>query len=241
MADLKISQLPAATTPLAGTEVIPIVQSGVTDKVTVANLTANRAVSATQYTSTIATGTAPLVVASTTEVANLKAATATLADSATSATSANAVKSNATTGLLQVTGPAAASTRVMTTPDANFTVARTDAGQTFTGNQYVTGFLQAGAINTATGITTVSSGTPTTIYTISTAGLYLVHAYIASYSAGPSQWSTFAYVSYTGTGNAYCWNQGANVNLTVGASGLNVTLTQSAGTFNFTWAIVKIG
>ena len=62
MADKKISQLPAATTPLAGTEVLPIVQSGTTDKVSVANLTAGRAVSATQYTSTIATGTAPFEI-----------------------------------------------------------------------------------------------------------------------------------------------------------------------------------
>ena len=38
MADLKISQLPNASTPLAGTEVVPIVQSGVTDKITVDNL-----------------------------------------------------------------------------------------------------------------------------------------------------------------------------------------------------------
>jgi hypothetical protein len=45
MADKKISALPAATTPLAGTEELPIVQSGTTDKVTVANLTAGRAVS----------------------------------------------------------------------------------------------------------------------------------------------------------------------------------------------------
>ncbi len=49
--------------------------------------------------------------------------------------SAGAVKSNSTTGLLQVTGPAAGATRVMTTPDANFTAARTDAAQTFTGAQ----------------------------------------------------------------------------------------------------------
>ena len=42
MADLKISALPVATTPLAGTEVIPIVQGGVTDQVSVANLTAGR-------------------------------------------------------------------------------------------------------------------------------------------------------------------------------------------------------
>lgn len=44
MADLKISQLTGATTPLAGTEVLPIVQSGVTKQVSVANLTAGRAV-----------------------------------------------------------------------------------------------------------------------------------------------------------------------------------------------------
>jgi hypothetical protein len=73
MADLKISALTAATTPLAGTEVLPIVQGGVTTKVAVSDLTAGRAVSATQLTSTIAIGTAPLVVASTTNVANLNA------------------------------------------------------------------------------------------------------------------------------------------------------------------------
>lgn len=44
MADTKISALPASTTPLAGTEVLPIVQGGVTKQVSVANLTAGRAV-----------------------------------------------------------------------------------------------------------------------------------------------------------------------------------------------------
>ena len=33
MADLKISQLPAATVPLTGTETLPLVQSGATKKV----------------------------------------------------------------------------------------------------------------------------------------------------------------------------------------------------------------
>lgn len=87
MADLKISQLTGATTPLAGTEVLPIVQSGSTKKVATDDLT----------------------------VKNLR--------------------SNATTGILQVAGPGAAATRTMTVPDANFTAARTDAAQTFTGNQ----------------------------------------------------------------------------------------------------------
>jgi hypothetical protein len=44
MADLKISALPGASTPLAGTEVLPIVQSGSTKKVSVADLTAGRPV-----------------------------------------------------------------------------------------------------------------------------------------------------------------------------------------------------
>jgi hypothetical protein len=52
--------------------------------------------------------------------------------------SISSLKSNATTGILQVAGPGAGTTRVMTTPDANFTAARTDAGQTFTGDQEIT-------------------------------------------------------------------------------------------------------
>ena len=48
---------------------------------------------------------------------------------------ATAVISNATTGLMQITGPGAGTTRVMTIPNANFTAARTDAAQTFTGQQ----------------------------------------------------------------------------------------------------------
>ena len=87
MADKKISALTAATTPLAGTEVLPIVQSGSTVKV------ANNDLRPKQ------------------------------------------IQSNATSGVLQVVGPAAAAIRVMTTPDANFTAARTDAAQSFTGDQ----------------------------------------------------------------------------------------------------------
>lgn len=45
------------------------------------------------------------------------------------------VKSNSTTGLMQITGPAAGQTRVVTIPDANATMARTDAAQSFTGDQ----------------------------------------------------------------------------------------------------------
>lgn len=60
MADKKISQLTGATTPLAGTEVLPIVQGGSTVKVAVSDLTAGRAVSATGLTLT----STPLAVTS---------------------------------------------------------------------------------------------------------------------------------------------------------------------------------
>jgi hypothetical protein len=87
MADTKISALTSASTPLAGTEVLPIVQSSATVKVAVNDLTVQN------------------------------------------------IRSNATTGILQITGPAAASTRVATVPNANWTAARTDAAQSFTGDQ----------------------------------------------------------------------------------------------------------
>lgn len=89
MADVKISGLPASTLPLAGTEVLPLVQSGVTKKVATDDLTVKN------------------------------------------------VRSNATTGILQVAGPAIGAIRVMTTPDANFTAARADAAQTLTGLQTI--------------------------------------------------------------------------------------------------------
>jgi hypothetical protein len=52
MADTKISGLPASTTPLDGTEVLPIVQSATTKQVSIANVTAGRATSALSYLST---------------------------------------------------------------------------------------------------------------------------------------------------------------------------------------------
>jgi hypothetical protein len=99
MADTKISALTSATTPLTGTEVLPIVQSGVTVKV------ANNDLRPKQ------------------------------------------VQSNATSGVLQVAGPATGTTRVMTTPNANFSAARIDAAQTFSGVQTYLGGGTAGTNN----------------------------------------------------------------------------------------------
>jgi len=68
MADLKISALTASTTPLAGTEVLPIVQSGTTKQVSVANLTAGRAVSASTLGVGVTTPVSIVEASSTTPV-----------------------------------------------------------------------------------------------------------------------------------------------------------------------------
>lgn len=52
MADTKISALPSATTPLAGTEVVPLVQSSTTKNVAVSDLTAGRSVSGASFVPT---------------------------------------------------------------------------------------------------------------------------------------------------------------------------------------------
>lgn len=53
MADIKISQLPSATTPLAGTEEVPLVQSGTTKKTTVADIVATVTGGVTAVTATL--------------------------------------------------------------------------------------------------------------------------------------------------------------------------------------------
>lgn len=62
MADKKISQLTSATTPLTGTEVLPIVQSGSTVKVAVSDLTAGRTVDANKVTIGGGSNVQPLTV-----------------------------------------------------------------------------------------------------------------------------------------------------------------------------------
>ena len=78
---------------------------------------------------------------------------------------APSLKSNSTTGVMQVTGPAASTTRVMTIPDANFTAARTDAGQTLNGNQLIYGTLEARrSTGDFTGVKTYTGGTDNPLF-----------------------------------------------------------------------------
>lgn len=65
MADAKISALTGATTPLGGTEVVPVVQSSSTKKVSIADLTAGRAVTGLSFATTNVTVGASAVTAGT--------------------------------------------------------------------------------------------------------------------------------------------------------------------------------
>jgi hypothetical protein len=99
MADVKISQLPAATTPLAGTEEVPLVQSGTTKKVSVADL--RGAVSVTGVT-----GVAPVVSSGGATPAISMAAATTSADGYLTSTDWNTFNSKQPAGSYLTSGGA---------------------------------------------------------------------------------------------------------------------------------------
>ena len=182
MADVKISGLPTSTVPLAGTEVLPIVQGGVTKQV------ANNDLRPKQ------------------------------------------IQSNATTGVLQVAGPTAGTTRVMTTPDANFTAARTDAAQTFSGTQT---FSRIDASNATGGglISTFSSTWSTTRIALQGSGV--TGAGIINISNNAATVGFPFEVQANGVGTFSCDTAG-NLrpvgNLVIGTSGKGIDFSATPGT-----------
>ena len=180
MADKKISALTAATTPLDGTEVLPIVQSGATVKV------ANNDLRPKQ------------------------------------------IQSNATSGVLQVAGPASAATRVMTTPDANFTVARTDAAQTFNANQTVKNTVTFDRYGDGTETLVVSTNSGNGVYN-TIGGLNHVWQAASGELARLSTSGGFNLVTDSadaGAGNLRL----ANGNLVIGTSGKGIDFSATPGT-----------
>lgn len=184
MPNAKISALTSATTPLAGTEVLPIVQSGATVKV------ANNDLRPKQ------------------------------------------IQSNATSGVLQITGPAASTMRVMTTPNADFTVARTDAAQTFSGLQTFSGGLV-----TAKGDTSATNATATTIFALpSTTQVACLQVFCNVLDNNAS--NSYAVIVFDRT-NARIAVTANDTNLQISVSGRNVQVTQSLGsTQTVNWGYV---
>lgn len=187
MPNVKISGLPAATSVTAGTDVAPLVSGGITTKATPqqivnSGLLAPGAIGGTtpstgKFTtieSTIATGTAPLTVASTTNVANLNASSL----------------SGATFASPGAIGSGTASTGAFTTLSASSTVS---------GTGFSNYLLSPPAIGTTTPgagkFTTLTATSTTTLATSLTGLIKTASGVVSNASAGTD------YTSPTGTEN----------------------------------------
>lgn len=147
------------------------------------------------------------------------------AQSALSVGQASNLKSNATTGVMQIVGPAAGSTRVMTIPDANFTSARTDAAQSFTGTQTFTGLVQinrTGATFDAINFTYTSVGTRFTV------GLDNFNTLLTLYNGAGTK-TVELHTSGTSILSGGDVNIGAG-NLIIGTSGKGIDFSATPGT-----------
>lgn len=147
MANSKISQLTAATTPVAGTEVLPIVQSNSTVQVSIANLTAGRAVSASSLTLT----TSPLGTGSGgTGLASFTSGGVVYASSASALTTGSALTFNGT-NLKNTSGYISSSTDFRLSDLTFSRVAIGDGGGGFVGGYNIT--WSSSPVYDSTGVT----------------------------------------------------------------------------------------
>jgi len=163
MTTVTISQLPDATTT-SGPDVYPLVQGGITKKITFTNLFANATgvpiVAGTTGTLTVArggtgataaTGTGNVVLATgpTLTTPTIGAATATtvnnVAFTAPASTATLVLASAKTFTVNHSLTLAGTDATTMTFPSTSATIARTDAAQTFTGTQTFSGPIVGGA------------------------------------------------------------------------------------------------
>lgn len=152
MPNSKISALPSATTPLAGTETLPVVQGGITEQVSVANLTAGRTVSMSGATVTGLSASKPVF----TDASDNLVSTGTVptdqgGTGLTSFTANGVVYASSTTALTTSSGLTYNGTTFATTGNATLGDATTD---TVTVNGYMG---VGGAPNPAYGIRVLST------------------------------------------------------------------------------------
>jgi hypothetical protein len=153
MSNVKISQLPAATTPLAGTEVLPLVQGTTTAKVTVAQL---RATSVTAVT-----GTAPVVSSGGLTPAISMAAASTSANGYLTSTDWNTFNGKQAAGAVtSVTGTSPVVSSGGATPAISIPAASTSASGYLTSTDWNT---FNGKYSTGGALGTPSSGTATNL------------------------------------------------------------------------------
>lgn len=163
------------------------------------------------------------------------------------------IQSNTTSGVLQITGPAAAATRTMTTPDSNFTAARTDAAQNFTGNQRVGTTTDEGSLSNTTqviagnfrtfraqNVNIPANGTATVMTLPSTnAGTYIVSA---SFGAQGNEIYGGMAIIIANAGSFRLQLDGSGTRCTITLSGANVQITNALGVaLDSTTSVLYIG
>lgn len=222
--------------------------------------TTPRTIAGTQITSTIATGSAPFVVASTTNVANLNASTLSGATFAApgpigSTTASTGTFTNLTaTGAISLTGlsvatgktltvsesmtlTAGAAGRTFTFPSTSAVIARTDLAQTFTGNQTFSNALQLTTsaanhnLKQGSGFVWTTDGTSSGT---TTGGAYVVGGVLSMFGGS----SITGVVQVSSTGTAVTGTQTVSSNMGIGgaanaAIGAYVTNTALTGTSQY--------
>jgi hypothetical protein len=159
------------------------------------------------------------------------------------------IQSNATTGLLQVLGPGAGTTRVMTTPNADFTVARTNGANTFNATQTISnGSLALSSTTDVTAeVATTGNSNAATIACSTgdgtTSGRY-AYCYMISLETAPQRWDfgmrgtkSFVIRNQTLTRNDLTVNETSG---TVSAAAFQGAYNSSDGTAGKT-VVVSIG
>jgi hypothetical protein len=106
------------------------------------------------------------------------------------------------------------------------------------------GGITTGGIKTYGSSAALAASTPTTIATISQAGLYIVHAYIPYYNAGTSDWSNFAIISCTapsptGIQVSVLMQASGSAPITFSTSGANIRATVGSA-LTLYWDILKL-
>ena len=194
MANTKISALSSATTPLSGSEIVPINQSGVTDSVTVANLTAGRTVNA----SALGVGVTTPASGKTIEAQNGAASTGIRASNNGGGYVEIVCESNATSNAqLNYTNQITASGGDFRLSSANFIPTTAGKGINFTANTPASGMTSQNLTWYETGTftpTLTTDGSPSTTYTTQT-GQYTRFGNIVYIQIG------IVWTAFSGTGN----------------------------------------
>lgn len=151
MADVKISQLPAATTPLAGTEEVPLVQSGETRKTTVDDIAAAVDVGVTSVT-----GTAPVVSSGGATPAISMAAANSSTDGYLTSTDWNTFNNKGSGTVTSVTGTAPVVSSGGSTPAISMAAANTTTNGYLTSTDWNTFNGKIGTLTSTDGSVTVS-------------------------------------------------------------------------------------